>query len=680
MNRFTAETVLPKFTVITAIITILVFSPLKLLASSNLILNFDFESNSINSTNPDNWFTGTYGSASTTFYYPASGPLGDSDKSANITVSDYLDGDAKWIFEKVPVKAGYEYEYSDSYKSDISTNLTAEYFDSENNHISYGGFFNLPSTLGEWQTSNATFTVPAGASFMTVYHLISGNGSLTIDNVNLSETSVPEAFDYGFVSLTFDDGWVSQYSNAFLEMKKDNIPGTFFVISTATKNSSLNILKDNVTTADMVVSSTTDSITWSPLYLDPSIQEYFFSDLYTATATSTISITYKTSNPELSHTITSQILPPGENLNGSFYFSLPPSIVNGVTIKHSAESGTLATSNESMNRLINSYMSKEQLLDIQRSGNEIAVHTKDHCNLSFITDTARCAFIPTGPLTLSHQINDAQSELISNGLSPANTIAYPYGSSNSSVYDFMKSNEMFVGGRGLNIGYNYKNSKKFDLKVQIIDASTTPDLIETWIQSSILNKSWLILVFHQIDNPVKLQSLGESGGTSPDIFKSLLEYIKNNNIPVKSMLDGVNIMNNNISTTTPPNNPEIESTNPNTSSNNNYIGNTGGSRRSLVIITKQNENATSTGEVLGTTTYKFIRNLRVGSRGEDVKELQNRLTLDGVYSGPITGYFGILTKGAVISYQNKYGINPVGIVGPITRNHLNLFALVYKVK
>lgn len=67
----------------------------------------------------------------------------------------------------------------------------------------------------------------------------------------------------------------------------------------------------------------------------------------------------------------------------------------------------------------------------------------------------------------------------------------------------------------------------------------------------------------------------------------------------------------------------------------------------------------------------FSRNLSLGLTGDDVKALQTRLTSEGVYSGPITGYFGSLTQAGVKAYQAKYGIDQLGIVGPMTRTQLN---------
>ncbi len=77
------------------------------------------------------------------------------------------------------------------------------------------------------------------------------------------------------------------------------------------------------------------------------------------------------------------------------------------------------------------------------------------------------------------------------------------------------------------------------------------------------------------------------------------------------------------------------------------------------------------GQVLGESTYTFKRYLTFGSSGQEVTELQKRLTSEGVYSGPITGYFGPLTLKAVKAYQMKNNIQATGTVGPKTRGQLN---------
>jgi len=58
-------------------------------------------------------------------------------------------------------------------------------------------------------------------------------------------------------------------------------------------------------------------------------------------------------------------------------------------------------------------------------------------------------------------------------------------------------------------------------------------------------------------------------------------------------------------------------------------------------------------------------NLQVGSRGDNVKQLQSLLdiTADGIY--------GPQTKAAVIAYQKANGLTPDGIVGPLTTSSLS---------
>jgi len=62
--------------------------------------------------------------------------------------------------------------------------------------------------------------------------------------------------------------------------------------------------------------------------------------------------------------------------------------------------------------------------------------------------------------------------------------------------------------------------------------------------------------------------------------------------------------------------------------------------------------------------------IRVGERGDYVRQIQaclNRVNNAGLNED---GVFGPLTQAAVINYQRTNGLNPDGIVGPLTWNHL----------
>lgn len=66
----------------------------------------------------------------------------------------------------------------------------------------------------------------------------------------------------------------------------------------------------------------------------------------------------------------------------------------------------------------------------------------------------------------------------------------------------------------------------------------------------------------------------------------------------------------------------------------------------------------------------FGRSLGLGSRGNDVSMLQSSLRSEGYLSVAPTGYFGFMTRAAVVAYQRANGIPMVGIVGPMTRGHM----------
>lgn len=67
------------------------------------------------------------------------------------------------------------------------------------------------------------------------------------------------------------------------------------------------------------------------------------------------------------------------------------------------------------------------------------------------------------------------------------------------------------------------------------------------------------------------------------------------------------------------------------------------------------------------------RQLEVGMSGSDVSALQAYLATDAsLYpEGLVTGYYGVLTRAAVMRFQSANGIPSVGRVGPLTLAALN---------
>ena len=87
--------------------------------------------------------------------------------------------------------------------------------------------------------------------------------------------------------------------------------------------------------------------------------------------------------------------------------------------------------------------------------------------------------------------------------------------------------------------------------------------------------------------------------------------------------------------------------------------------------TLSNTNVSQSSSNSGGSNTTFIQDLHDGSKGTEVVNLQKRLTALGLYTGPITGTYGSLTKAAVKAYQAKHSIQQLGIIGPATRTLLN---------
>ncbi|MBX4210484.1 polysaccharide deacetylase family protein, partial [Candidatus Parcubacteria bacterium] len=173
-----------------------------------------------------------WGTNTAQFSYPVTGQSGNA---AQVMVSSYSSGDAKWYFRNVSVSAGAIYAFSDAYKSTVQTYLTAAYTLS-NGAVMYEDLALLPPS-SNWAVGNATIKIPSGAVSMTVFHLIKQNGTLAVDNFSLKSTSGGggggdlSKFSEGMVSINFDDGYKSTYLNTFGVLQSAGYRATDYIIT-----------------------------------------------------------------------------------------------------------------------------------------------------------------------------------------------------------------------------------------------------------------------------------------------------------------------------------------------------------------------------------------------------------------------------------------------------------------
>lgn len=101
------------------------------------------------------------------------------------------------------------------------------------------------------------------------------------------------------------------------------------------------------------------------------------------------------------------------------------------------------------------------------------------------------------------------------------------------------------------------------------------------------------------------------------------------------------------------------------------LGVVGPATRAALNALGGSSGSSSANTASGGDGYQFDNPLDVGSTGQDVTELQQRLTTLGLYNGPVTGYYGSETQAAVEAFQSEHGLEQLGNVGPATRAALN---------
>jgi peptidoglycan/xylan/chitin deacetylase (PgdA/CDA1 family) len=133
------------------------------------------------------------------------------------------------------------------------------------------------------------------------------------------------------------------------------------------------------------------------------------------------------------------------------------------------------------------YMKPGQVYDFTKAGHDVAAHTFDHLDLTRLSD----------------KDIEMQLDLPKSGLSkcygPVNDFAAPYG--NFDIRTTTQTKERYETGRSTTVGYNTADMfNPYELKVQNITSKTTPAEIQAWLDSAKQSKTWLILVYHQVDN------------------------------------------------------------------------------------------------------------------------------------------------------------------------------------
>lgn len=529
-------------------------------AQNNLIPNSSLEEMSANNQ-PLNWYKGRWGINNVSFTFSNIGPNGV--RALNLVIANHSTGDAKWYFSDITTAGQKKYEFSDYYKSDVVSYVTVRYLLSDNSFLYKDIAILQPST--DFIFQKISFINPPNAQSFTIFHLIKQNGTLSTSVFNLQEIISEQNNNL----INNSDLEVSELNGLPTNWQKGrwgtntalfSYPTTGFNNSKATKITISN-------------HSTGDAKWYFPDIKVNGGEFYDFSNFYQSDVETTLTVRYLLNNGQYKY-IDLKPVPPSNlweenritfktppeaksltifhliNKNGylsvdNFYLkklSGDPNIFDTGIISISFDDGWLSSYENALpileenglkatyyivldyleNNYIG-YINYNQLIDLKNHGHEIGSHSMSHSNLTLIP-----------PEQLFYEINNSRTLLENSGFS-INSLAYPFGAFNDQVIKSAKES-LYSSGRGTNTGLNFKDTDPLQLKATSLKSTMTLEEIKQYINNSIQQKGWLILSFHQISNNENLYNI------NPEKFSQIVNYIKEKNIPVVTVSEGLKLM------------------------------------------------------------------------------------------------------------------------------------------
>ena len=153
---------------------------------------------------PAGWQQGGWGTNTPVYEYMNEGHTGS--RSVKLTMSNYTDGDAKWMFDPITtLQKGKDYRFSAWYKTNTIPHVVVRTTKADGTDRYFGLPNPEPNGTG-WQLYSDTFSVPSDAQSISVFFFLSNNGWVQTDDYTITPYTAT-SFTKPLVSLTFDDGF-----------------------------------------------------------------------------------------------------------------------------------------------------------------------------------------------------------------------------------------------------------------------------------------------------------------------------------------------------------------------------------------------------------------------------------------------------------------------------------------
>lgn len=542
----------------------------------NLLPNSSFENaNPSVMTQPDSWFTDSWGNNSATFSHIGTAHTGT--KAIQTTITNYQDGDAKWLAQSVKVDGGDTYHYTNWYMATTTTHLWAQYTD-VNGKYQYAYLRQLAVSTMTWAQTAVDVTIPTTAQRINLFHVIAGNGTLTIDDVSLSKViACPYNIVNGLSNGNFEDTCYPNSSHAPLGWQ-----AVQYGASTATFNKYSNITHSGLYAAQITnsngeagystsiaqplsnqrytVSFWQNSTTYSYAYLafHSQVGETQYQSLMSTPATqgewslyedtfltpanvASIQLVIATSGTgilnidDVSLTTRSNQVPSTFNtgmISLTFDDGLNSEFVNGFNLlKQYGYSGTFYINSGTLNTP--GYMTTAQVKALVKSGQEVGSHLYDHTDM-----------VQLDPVSLENSLqkNVTSLQAILGPSYQINTVAGPYGSFTSSKVTQVMQNAL--SHRNTDGALNTKaNLNVRQIHARLVKSNTSTAEIKAWTTEALTNHSWLVLVYHSIATTTPVQSSDMAEYTvTPLNFKKQLDTIRASGIAVENVSNAIEIL------------------------------------------------------------------------------------------------------------------------------------------
>ncbi len=164
------------------------------------------------------------------------------------------------------------------------------------------------------------------------------------------------------------------------------------------------------------------------------------------------------------------------------------------------------------------YMTRAEVEDMQKRGHEIGSHSLKHCDLAKLSDEE-----------LEYDTN-ASKEILEERFGTMHGMAYPFGSYSARTNNLM--DDYYAYTRTTEAGYNDSYYDQYGIKVKNIFLDTTAEDVQEWIDYAKAHNSWLVLVYHAVEDAGQYD-------VTPENFDKHMKAVKDSGVEVLTMKDAI---------------------------------------------------------------------------------------------------------------------------------------------